>query len=248
MNESVLPPAAGLVSRPATGEPGRFGGPSGSALRRPRVDSRPMKLPSTARQVDPHPWPALDHDKKGPAAGRFSLDRQAAEFENSRLPGAIAQMGERYNGIVEVGGSIPPGSTRVHAGRSCRMAYGIRPHRLEAQDTALSRRRRGFDSPWGRQYLIFATFKCAWNDAKRPVSGGPGVSRVALQAFVSSIGNGGCRPGAGSPRRRWLAPDFGLPPLPGPELVSCPATGEPGLFGRPSGRAIRRLRVGSGLM
>ena len=28
---------------------------------------------------------------------------------------------------------------------------GFRPHRLEAQDTALSRRRRGFDSPWGRQ-------------------------------------------------------------------------------------------------
>ena len=31
-----------------------------------------------------------------------------------RLPvvaGVIAQLGERYNGIVEVGGSIPPGST-----------------------------------------------------------------------------------------------------------------------------------------
>ncbi len=26
-----------------------------------------------------------------------------------------------------------------------------RPHRLEAQDTALSRRRQGFESPWGRQ-------------------------------------------------------------------------------------------------
>ncbi len=26
-----------------------------------------------------------------------------------------------------------------------------RPHRLEAQDTALSRRRRGFESRWGRQ-------------------------------------------------------------------------------------------------
>ena len=25
--------------------------------------------------------------------------------------GVIAQLGERYNGIVEVGGSIPPGST-----------------------------------------------------------------------------------------------------------------------------------------
>jgi hypothetical protein len=27
--------------------------------------------------------------------------------------GAIAQLGERYNGIVEVGGSIPPGSTII---------------------------------------------------------------------------------------------------------------------------------------
>ena len=34
--------------------------------------------------------------------------------------GAIAQLGERYNGIVEVGGSIPPGST----------SFLSRPHRL----------------------------------------------------------------------------------------------------------------------
>ena len=27
--------------------------------------------------------------------------------------GVIAQLGERYNGIVEVGGSIPPGSTKL---------------------------------------------------------------------------------------------------------------------------------------
>ncbi len=27
--------------------------------------------------------------------------------------GAIAQLGERYNGIVEVGGSIPPSSTTL---------------------------------------------------------------------------------------------------------------------------------------
>ena len=42
--------------------------------------------------------------------------------------GAIAQLGERYNGIVEVDGSIPSGSTKNSS-----------PHRLEAQDTALSR-------------------------------------------------------------------------------------------------------------
>ena len=29
------------------------------------------------------------------------------------MAGAIAQLGERNNGIVEVGGSIPPGSTTV---------------------------------------------------------------------------------------------------------------------------------------
>ena len=28
--------------------------------------------------------------------------------------GVIAQLGERYNGIVEVGGSIPPGSTMFY--------------------------------------------------------------------------------------------------------------------------------------
>ena len=29
------------------------------------------------------------------------------------VSGAIAQLGERYDGIVEVGGSIPPGSTLI---------------------------------------------------------------------------------------------------------------------------------------
>ena len=32
-----------------------------------------------------------------------------------RLCGAIAQLGERYTGSVEVGGSIPPSSTKFHA-------------------------------------------------------------------------------------------------------------------------------------
>ncbi len=31
--------------------------------------------------------------------------------------GAIAQLGERLNGIQEVGGSIPPGSTKLKAAR-----------------------------------------------------------------------------------------------------------------------------------
>ena len=33
-------------------------------------------------------------------------------YHSSLVLGAIAQLGERYNGIVEVGGSIPPGSTK----------------------------------------------------------------------------------------------------------------------------------------
>jgi hypothetical protein len=47
-----------------------------------------------------------------------------------RPRGAIAQLGERLHGMQEVGGSIPPGSTK----------FLLRPHRLEAQDIALSRR------------------------------------------------------------------------------------------------------------
>ena len=43
---------------------------------------------------------------------RIRLTNARAITILSRLPGAIAQLGERYNGIVEVGGSIPPGSTK----------------------------------------------------------------------------------------------------------------------------------------
>ena len=59
--------------------------------------------------------------------------------------GAIAQLGERCNGIAEVVSSILSGSTKASLNP-------FSPHRLEAQDTALSRRRRGFESPWGRHY------------------------------------------------------------------------------------------------
>ena len=43
-----------------------------------------------------------------------------ASVRDRRESGAIAQLGERCNGIAEVGGSIPPGSTKIS------------PHRLEA--------------------------------------------------------------------------------------------------------------------
>ena len=39
------------------------------------------------------------------------LPRPRSRFGGSR-PGAIAQLGERLNGIQEVGGSTPPGSTK----------------------------------------------------------------------------------------------------------------------------------------
>ena len=59
--------------------------------------------------------------------------------------GGIAQMVERLHGMQEVSGSIPLISTTS-------------PHRLEAQDTALSRRQQGFESPWGRLFYFPATF------------------------------------------------------------------------------------------
>ena len=39
--------------------------------------------------------------------------------------GAIAQLGERLHGMQEVGGSIPPSSTKPRR-------FAVRPHRLEA--------------------------------------------------------------------------------------------------------------------
>ena len=46
--------------------------------------------------------------------------------------------------MVEVAGSIPAGTT-IYVLFSC-------SHRLAAKDTALSRRRQGFKSPWGYHY------------------------------------------------------------------------------------------------
>ncbi len=46
---------------------------------------------------------------------RFQLPHRLLRVLQSAcngIRGAIAQLGERYNGIVEVGGSIPPGSTK----------------------------------------------------------------------------------------------------------------------------------------
>ena len=50
------------------------------------------------------PWPADPGYFRGPPR------------EPPRGPGAVAQLGERYNGIVEVWGSIPHGSTNKTKG------------------------------------------------------------------------------------------------------------------------------------
>jgi hypothetical protein len=42
--------------------------------------------------------------------------RTKPRFGNAPNFGVIAQLGERFNGIEEVGGSIPPGSTSVFQG------------------------------------------------------------------------------------------------------------------------------------
>ena len=57
----------------------------------------------------------------------FSLQRHSGRFSafaigrcrrrgGEEVFGAIAQLGERLNGIQEVGGSIPPGSTKFFKG------------------------------------------------------------------------------------------------------------------------------------
>ena len=48
-----------------------------------------------------------------PASLTLTGKRRERTFPPSQMNGAIAQLGERYNGIVEVGGSIPPGSTNT---------------------------------------------------------------------------------------------------------------------------------------
>ena len=58
--------------------------------------------------------------RAGRAGGGFSPCRAGRSFLSSEPPegirGAIAQLGERYNGIVEVTGSIPVGSTNNEKG------------------------------------------------------------------------------------------------------------------------------------
>ena len=50
--------------------------------------------------------------RPGGALTRFRLERQITDHQIT-CDGAIAQLGERYNGIVEVSGSIPLSSTII---------------------------------------------------------------------------------------------------------------------------------------
>jgi hypothetical protein len=54
-----------------------------------------------------------DSPDHGATGGRRSLTPPAPPVRLPRLSGAVAQLGERLNGIQEVDGSIPFGSTKV---------------------------------------------------------------------------------------------------------------------------------------
>ena len=58
-----------------------------------------------------HPYQPVIHDKPRAA----SIDMNPALCYKDRPCGAVAQLGERLNGIQEVVGSIPIGSTRFRS-------------------------------------------------------------------------------------------------------------------------------------
>src|SRR5271163_264898 len=77
------------------------------------------------------PRPA--HAKKRREGAIFLLPpRRAVPNFATRVRGAIAQLGERYNGIVEVTGSIPVGSTNKNKG----LASSAKPLRILGNRTA----------------------------------------------------------------------------------------------------------------
>src|SRR4051812_22572396 len=85
--------------------------------RRPRPGRVQPGFPTRARQSRP-----------ADALTTTSANRRPAGAPSPRHRGAIAQLGERLNGIQEVGGSIPPGSThslKTAAFSGLRKALGI---------------------------------------------------------------------------------------------------------------------------
>ena len=65
--------------------------------------------------------------------------------ESQSVWGLIAQLVEQHTFNVRVPGSNPGELT----------CLGLKsPSSSLAQDTAFSRRRRGFESPWGRHFLV----------------------------------------------------------------------------------------------
>ena len=63
--------------------------------------------------------------------------------------GAIAQLGERYNGIVEVGGSIPPGSTIPEPPRQMRSQASRRGRACPARSLPVRTKLNNGDVPPG---------------------------------------------------------------------------------------------------
>jgi hypothetical protein len=70
---------------------------------------------------------------------RFRLIAATETHKTSILFGAIAQLGERVNGIHEVGGSIPPGSTKIPQKR----AYSLSKLALKRELFLVGFRRSG---------------------------------------------------------------------------------------------------------
>ena len=102
----------------------------------------------TAISYLPRAYTLRDRLKPLEAASR------AGEASGSPLNGGIAQLGERLLCKQEVVGSIPISSTTPRRALTGKRAPTNKPGplRLEAQDTALSRRQQGFESPRGRHY------------------------------------------------------------------------------------------------
>ena len=72
---------------------------------------------------------SIEWTRQTPAAKLMPTTTDADSQDRIDQDGAIAQLGERLNGIQEVGGSTPPGSTTF-------------PHRLQLARNFLTRRCR----------------------------------------------------------------------------------------------------------
>lgn len=87
-----------------------------------------------------------------------------------------------------------PGTQRERARSRSSVSVTTRPHRLEAQDTTLSRWLRGFESPWGR--FLFAAAP------RRRATGRVAAPQLACALVSDNAGTASAPPGS-----RRAAPD-----------------------------------------